>query len=106
MMPRYEKLGLPSGYDLSYWSQIYTKAKEIEANGCTGVSEIYRDSCYEHDIHYGTGKTIYGKPLTRGDADAIFWERIVELSPLGVFSPVGWIRWMGVRMFGSKAWRG
>jgi hypothetical protein len=102
-----ERYNLPSGKHANgYWAKVHVLASQLGSDGCTGVPDIYRDACYEHDIHYKTGKTIYGVALTRRDADAIFRERLQEMSFLGVFSPTAWTYWLGVRAMGDSRWKG
>jgi hypothetical protein len=102
----YERLKLGHRDDWEYWAEVYRRAEAVGSDGCSVVSEIYRDACVEHDVHYRTGRTIHGDSLTRREADAIFWERMVDLSPLRWFSPVAWLRWLGVRIGAGRAWRG
>jgi hypothetical protein len=93
------------------WSPAYRelvrrRARELDSDGCSGVPDFYRDACLEHDIHYRTGRTLSGVPLTRAKADAIFRKRIQQMSVLGVLSPVALWRWAGVRLFGGSSWQG
>lgn len=104
-MKRHAEYGLPGPKDTGYWSRVRARAKELNADGCTGVADIYVDSCFEHDIHYRTHATLYGDPLSRADADQILRERIQEFSFLDGFSPMAWWRWAGVRLFGGPSWR-
>lgn len=90
-----------------YWRHVRDVALAMGSDGCTGVSDICVDSCYEHDIHWRTGMTIYHVPITTAQANRRFrkviearfgehtnpWVRVIA-TPLGyVF---GWGRWMGV----------
>ncbi len=91
--------------DEAYWKRVRAKAKELRSDGCSGVSDLYLDACYEHDIAYRTGHTVDGEPRTRAQADEDFRRTIQDLSPLGAASPLSWVRWAGVRLFGKSSWR-
>lgn len=87
-----------------YWLQVRHWAKREGSDGCTGVADIYVEACYEHDHHYQYGKTLYGDPITRAQADARFRQVIQSRSKAGRFSPMSWWRWAGVRLFGGLPW--
>lgn len=78
--------------------------KFICSDGCTGVPEFYQESCIVHDFWYRTHRNLDGSEITRAQADAGLRLMIQDRSPLGKLSPVSWWRWMGVRVFASKAW--
>lgn len=106
-MKTHDALGLPGPGDAPYWEKVAFVSRALKTDGCSGPAlEVYTRACYEHDIHYRTGQTIYGRTLTRADADAVFRERHQELSALGVWCPMAWWRWLGVRLFGGSSWRG
>lgn len=105
-MKTYERLGLPGPQDAAYWEKVEARAKELGTDGCSGPTlQLYVRACWEHDIHYRTGCTLYGRRITRAEADTIFRERHLEASPLGGLSPMAWWRWLALRAFGSRAWR-
>src|SRR3990167_4288222 len=104
-MKQHELLNLPGTEDKAYWVLVKQKARDLEADGCSGVPDFYVDSCLEHDIHYRTHATVYGLELTRTEADAVLRERIQEMSWLDGFTPMAWWRWAGDRLFGSRAWK-
>lgn len=85
----------------AYWKRVRERAADLGSDGCTGVSELYRDCCFEHDIAYRTGHTVLGRATTREEADRRFRQCIQSRSALGRFSPVSWVRWAGVRLFGG-----
>lgn len=89
----------------AYLEAVRQRAARLGSDGCSGVADCYVDACLEHDCHYRLGYTLYGDPLTRSQADALFRQRIQELSPLGVMSPMALWRWAGVRLFGGSSWR-
>jgi hypothetical protein len=83
-----------------YWERVRDKAGEIGSDGCTGAGAVFRDCCFEHDIHYRTGRTLDGQPITKAQADDRFRACMQARSVLGWWSPMAWIRWSAVRLFG------
>jgi hypothetical protein len=94
-----------TAYDKPYWSDVYTCAMAVDTDGCSGVADWLKWTCWEHDYHYRRHRMIFGRPLTRAEADKIFRVRIQQGSGFGVLSPIAWLRWLGVRLFGGNAWR-
>ncbi len=70
---------------------------EKQTDHCSGVAEWYADCCREHDFNYRT------KIVSRAEADRRFRQCMQSKSKLGRFSPVSWVRWSGVRLFGWLA---
>lgn len=79
-----------------YWTRIRARAKELGSDGCTKAKDWHVECCYEHDIHWRTGKTLDGDPITTAEANARFRECIQNRSRLGRFSHMSWVRWVGV----------
>ena len=90
--------------DKEYWKKVAHKAIDLESDGCTGVPDFYIECCYEHDIHYRTHKTLEGQDITRAEADKQLRECIQSKSKLGIFNPMSWWRWLGVRLGAKTAW--
>jgi len=89
-----------------YAARVAKRAIELNSDGCSGVLDLYLPSCFEHDVHYRTHHYILvDLEMDRRTADWIFRGRIQELSSFGIFSPVSWWRWLGVRVFGRSAWK-
>lgn len=84
-----------------YWEHIRFIATQLKSDGCTDCPDIYVDSCYEHDVHWRTGRTIYGVPITTAQANRRFRKVIQSRDPFGRFSPLSWWRWLGVTV-GAK----
>lgn len=99
-----DKWILDTADDKAYWRRVGIEAARLQSDGCTGVVDYLRWTCLEHDIHYRTHRFISGAPITFKEANYLFRRRIQQSSPLRVFSPVSWIRWAGVSLFGKKAW--
>ena len=83
-----------------YWERVRDRAAELGADGCTGATNAFRDCCLEHDIFYRTGKTLDGRPITKAEADDRFRSCMMAHSVLGFYSPMAWIRWAAVKVFG------
>jgi hypothetical protein len=74
------------------------------ADGCTGVPDFYIEACIIHDFYYRTHKDLNGQPTTKQQADKNFRLKVQSMSAFGKFSPMSWWRWLGLKMFASKAW--
>lgn len=79
-----------------YWERVHLVANRLGSDGCTGVADIFIDACFEHDIHWRTGETVYGVTITTAQANRRFRKVIQSRSRLGAFSPVSWVRFLGV----------
>jgi hypothetical protein len=83
------------------WTRVRTLAASLGSDGCTGVSELYHPCCELHDCLYRTGVSWRdGTPVTRAHADQAFRQCMQQRSPFKAASPVAWLRWLGVRLFG------
>ena len=85
-----------------YWRRVRTRAKARQTDGCTGVPDVYVECCWEHDIHCD-GYDINGEPINWAEAAYRFRKCLQSRSPFGVFSPVSWVYWAGVRWHGWRA---
>jgi hypothetical protein len=92
--------------DEAYWQLVRDIAEAIESDGCTGVIDFHLNCCLEHDIAYQMGCDVFGQPLSRAEADATLRRCIQAQSRFGVWSPMAWVRWLGVRFFGRKFYVG
>lgn len=88
-----------------YWQRVREKAAELQSDGCSGVPDFHIECCWAHDIAYRTGMTVDGETLTRAEADARFRRCIQSRSAFGLFSPMSWWRWLGVRFGGASSWQ-
>lgn len=91
--------GIPEVVE-DYWDIVRRMAKELKSDGCSMVADIWVDCCYEHDIHWRTGKTIDGEDISIGEANKRFRECMQAKSKLGKASPVALWRWAGVTIRG------
>lgn len=107
---------------LRFAEWIASEAKKIDSDGCTFVSELFHDCCSAHDLAYYYGKDprsayrqyralpedpgywLLADPITRGAVDKRFRSCIQQKAPLKRFSPLAWLRWVGVRAGGWKPW--
>lgn len=92
------KMGPKKHPKQTYWDQVRDEAGRLGTDGCTGVSGLFVECCMEHDIHYRTGKTLGGTPITKREADARLRACMMSRSKLGYFSPIAWWRWAGLRL--------
>jgi hypothetical protein len=92
--------------DEMYWNRVRGVAKDLESDGCSWASEMFQDCCFQHDIHYRLGTDLFGKPISRREADLRFRLCIQHRSKWGKLSPISWLRWAGVRIFGRRAYKG
>lgn len=81
-----------------YWELVYDKAAMLGSDGCTGGSAAFRDCCTEHDVHWRTGKTVYGKPITPREANKRFLSCMQARSKFGWYSPIAWWRYAVVSL--------
>lgn len=84
------------------------RALELHSDGCTQFPFFSKDDlapCQEHDVHYRLHKTIFGKSITRQEADTRFWLALADRSPLGRVSPLAWGLWLAARALGQGAWK-
>lgn len=94
---------LPGKDDKKYWQTLRTWA-EANSDGCSGVPDLYVEACWEHDYHYRFGVTLLGDPITFGESNARFRQAIQQRSKLKWFSPLSWVRFLGVKAFGKSIW--
>lgn len=87
-----------------YWALVVRCARAVEADGCSGVPDFYRECCDAHDVAYRTGANALGAPRTQRDADRELRECIQARSPWGNWSPMAWWRWVVLRLVGSRAY--
>ena len=79
-----------------YWDAIRRWAADLNSDGCTAVKDWYLDACLEHDCHWRTAKTLWGDTITTKQANERFRAVMQSRSRLGRYSPVSWVRWVGV----------
>jgi hypothetical protein len=85
-----------------YWERVRDKAGELGTDGCSGATGAFVECCYEHDIHWRTGKTLDGRPITEHEANKRFRNCMQSRSRFGFFSPVAWWRWAAVSLVGKQ----
>lgn len=104
----------------SYWVRVEQFATALNSDGCSGpasLTQAYILACYEHDVHYRTGQTVFGLTISREQADALFPTRIRQMAVDGLgWNPRTWKhligfpmsvwRWSGVRIGGSSSYKG
>lgn len=72
--------------------------KGYKYNGCSVVPDFDFgwDCCNEHDFHYQEGR------LTRAEADKVLRLCIQDKG----YWLLGWVYWLGVRIFGRRFYKG
>lgn len=99
--------------ELKYRAWVKREAKAVGSDGCTFVSELYHICCLEHDLGYRYGldpRSAYmvgwekARPIARAEVDRRFRECIRAHSAFGRYSPIAFVRWLGVRVFGYFLW--
>ena len=76
----------------------------IDSDGCTGVPDFYKEECIKHDFYYRTHHNFKGMLISKEEADLLFMKGIQRKSKFGKLSPMAMWRYLGVRLFGRKAW--
>src|SRR6266545_7784139 len=75
---------LATRQDLRYWEWVRLRAKALNSDGCSGpaaLDQAYILACYEHDVHYRTGKTVLtGLPISQAQADELLAIRIRQMA--------------------------
>ena len=111
--------------NLLYWNWIESEAALIESDGCTRVSGLFRECCWEHDLAFRYGKdprSAYLIWIRSGDrvrawteADPISFDKAnsdfknchIQRTKLGILSflnPFSWWRWRGVQRLSRGIW--
>lgn len=92
-----------------YWARVRVAAVALKSDGCTCEPDIVIDACYEHDVHWRSGRTVYGVPISTWLANRRFrkviearfqehdnrWLRLFA-TPVGYL--VAWGNWCGVSL--------
>jgi hypothetical protein len=103
-----------------YWAWIRSQAELLGSDGCTVVSGLQIDCCFEHDLGYYYAKDprdaylreltgsldpwTAAKAIDRDTVDARFRRCHQNRSLFGTYSPMAFWRWLGVRFGGQKRW--
>ena len=95
---------LPGKDNKPYWDAVEKWAHDFQSDGCTGVKDIYIKACWEHDFHCRYAVTMFGEPITLSETNTRFRQVIQMLSKLRWFSPISWVRYTGVSVFGPRIW--
>ncbi len=83
-----------------YWARVRARAEALGSDGCTLVNEWNQDCCLLHDIMVRTEQDMDGNPVTRAEADMLFWEcnRQRAFLRLSWLDPRSWARFVGVEL--------
>lgn len=104
----------------TYLNFVRSEAALVDTDGCSGVSGVYVECCFEHDLGYfhakdprdaylkfKSGSVDYwadAKPITRAEVDRRFRKCHQARSVFGKWSPMALWRWLGVRLGAQGAW--
>ena len=92
-----------------YWTRVKEMAAALHGDGCTASPDLfYRRCCDEHDIHYRTGKTVDGEPITRAQSDKRLFQCMKKAGKTPVLGRflIPLTFWFMVRVFARNAWKG
>lgn len=84
-----------------YWVMVRKAAVVLKSDGCTCSPDIYVDACYEHDVHWRTGRTVFGVPITTAQANRRLRRVMESRSRLGGHSFLARWYWYGTTI-GAK----
>lgn len=103
-----------------YWDWVRSEAALIDSDGCTRVSGIQHECCWEHDLafYYAKDPRAAYRRYLNGDtdpwlrADVITFEQAngrfrkchTARSVMGWLNPMAWWRYGGVRWGAKSAW--
>lgn len=93
----------------SYWQRVKKTSRALKGDGCSSSPDFYYTRCCdEHDIHYRTGCTIDGVAISREEADKCLFScmKLAGRTPVVGKFIIPCFYWLGVRLFGGKAWKG
>lgn len=107
----------------NYLTWLRAEASEIDTDGCSGVSGIRVECCYQHDLEFKYGKDAHdayrqhkkqsaqpwvdARPIEFGAANAKFRRCLQARSYFGMWSPLALWRWLGVKFLpkSRNAWK-
>lgn len=103
-----------------YWNWIRSEAALVDTDGCSAVTGLKVECCFEHDLGYWFARDPrdafrrfregaldpWGEAdrITREEVDRRFRRCLQTRSTLGRWSPMAIWRWLGVRIGGQDAW--
>lgn len=94
---------------MTYWERTKQLAAALGGDGCSSSPDLfYRPCCDRHDIHYRTGLTIDGDPITRAQADAQLRDCMKRHGKTPIVGRwlLPWVYWAAVRTFGGRSYKG
>ena len=90
---------MPDRSDAEYWQAVRDRAASLGSDGCTGVSEWHHECCLLHDVLYRDGRDLDGQPVTRSQADRMYWRCMTDRAKWGKWNPRAAVRFLGVSLF-------
>ena len=103
-----------------YWTWVESEAALINSDGCSKVSGLHVECCWEHDLAFYYGRDpraayrlyiagesspwLLARPISFEECNARFRNCHVPRTKWGWLNPLVWIRWRGVARFSRAAW--
>jgi hypothetical protein len=107
----------------NYLTWLRAEASEIDTDGCSGVSGVRVECCYQHDLEFWYGRCARdayslmkrgivadywreAKRITFAGANANLRKCMQARSKFGLYSPLAVVRWLGVKFMpkSRNAW--
>jgi len=90
--------------DARYWRHVTDNARAIHTDGCTLVKDFYVLACWEHDLHYRTGRNWLGEDVGYWWSNRRLGTAIRYFSILHGWSLLAVTRFLGTTLGGWIAW--
>ena len=107
----------------NYLTWLRAEASEIDTDGCSGVTGVMVECCYQHDVEFWYGRCARdayrhlkqgveadywgaARRLSFADANANLRKCMQARSRFGLYSPLAIIRWIGTTVMpkSRQAW--
>jgi hypothetical protein len=103
-----------------YWDWVRSEAALIDTDGCSLVTGLKIECCFEHDLGFWYARDpraayraarhqlidpwLTAPSIDRAEVDRRFRSCLQNRSRLGRWSPMAWYRWLGVKFGSQGAW--
>jgi hypothetical protein len=88
-----------------YYERLTEISDREGFDGCSLATGLRKECCAEHDFHYRYHRRLDGQFISRAEADLRFLRCLQRRGWVGWWSPVAWIRYGAVRVFGERSWK-
>lgn len=82
--------------------------RAIKTDGCTAVPDLWLlEACQNHDRMYATHHDKMHRPITRAQADWLFFQEAKKANPKCPVAStfIAAVYYLGVRLFGAAFWK-